>query len=331
MKKINLFLALIVAVALIGLTNCKKDLKDTTPVSKNYVGTVDASFQAIRNVDITYKALNADPFAAPTETQRTWTMLSNNSDFYHNGIFEKVDGREFMTNSIAYVFWHNSANNPITFAVQDVYSNQTPAENVRVVSEGKDAIGHVNYLGMTDFNPSTANFPLAVNEYRLGDVLTLNADEITALPGGNLTISATFGLAPIDLAGTESQLSLVNTDGLGNKILKFPDIKYGVAVPTTVTIVNNATTPIAPVLDVPLYSGTDSKVVGPIIITITENYTGIDGQPKTATITKSIDAFPNGQGMKLKLGTNKIGWFDSQIISMKTTDITIESAYIEIN
>jgi len=330
MKKINLFLSLIAVVMLVGLTNCKKELENTS-VTK-YVGTVNASFLT-QDVNISvFKHL--DPFAAPVANTRNWIMYAINSPFYQPQSFALVKGLEFVTGSAANIWWSTNGNNPISFAAnQLVYSNLTPAEPVRLIMETKDITGAVAYLGILDFDPTQTQFPLTVAGKRLGDVVTLNTDALTELPGANLTITANFQLADVDVAATEVGVLNPATGAVATGVfgeLDFSKIKYGSPVTTVVTLPNVPSGS----GNYPLYSGVGKKVFGDIIITITEapssSSPGVSGSVIHLTVPASAVGIA-GKSTKITLTTNKLGWYDSQTINMSDNDITINTVSIPVN
>jgi hypothetical protein len=326
MKNIKFLFILIATVMLVGLTNCKKT--DLNP-STQYVGTVNGSFLAQdANVSIS-KSLG--PFEAPAAVTRNWIMYAINSPFYGNQAFALVKGLEFLNGSAANIWWSTPSNNPIVFgANQAVYSNLTPAEPVRLVMETKDSDGRINYLGVLDFNPTQAHFPLTVVGKRLGDFFTINTEALTKLPGANLTITVKFDLKPVNIAGTElSTLSTAtgpNTTGVTGA-LDFSDILYGAAVSTTVTVPNNTG-------DLPLYFGTDKKVFGEVVITITEapssSSPGVNGSVITLTVPASEFGMP-GKASKITLHTTKLGWYDSQTITSADVNVTVHQIDITLN
>jgi hypothetical protein len=326
MKKINLFLSLIAVVMLVGLTNCKKDTENTS-VTK-YVGTVNGSFIP---QDVNISVSKSFPFDAPEASTRNWIMYAKNSPFYGNQPFALVKGLEFVTGSAANIWWKTDGNNPVSFdASQGVYSNLTPVEPVRLIMETKDVSGAVAYLGILDFDPTQAQFPLTVTGKRLGDVVTLNTDALTKLPGANLTITATVQSTKIDIAKTElSTLSPAtgeNTTGVTGA-LDFSDIIYGEVGSQVVTIPNGSG-------DFPLYSGVDKKVFGNIIITITEapssSSPGVSGSVIVLTVPSSAVGI-SGKSTKITLTTNKLGWYDSSTINVSDQDITVNVVNFPVN
>jgi hypothetical protein len=326
MKNFNLCLTLIAVVMLVGLTNCKKT--DVNPTA-NYVGTVNGSFIA---QDASIK-INKD--LAPNQlVTRNWIMYAVNSPFYpaNEQPFALVKGLEFIQGSAADIWWNTSGNNPVSFAAsQAVYSNLTPAEPVRLIMEG---YGPDNtkpaYLGILDFNPTAAQFPLAVVSKSLGDVLIVNADGLTKLPGGNLiSVAVTYNAFPVDIQATEKKLTLSSglNEGLATGVtgaLDFSDILYG----QPNTIIN------VPVTsgDCIVFSDFASKIKGNITITITFASSPSAPGVNTNVITlPAIQAALAGNGMKLVLTTTKLGWYDSTTIGVTDSDIQVQLVTVPVN
>jgi hypothetical protein len=324
MRKINLFLTLIAVVMLVGLTNCKKETEATAV--RKYVGTVNGSFIA-QDVNVSI-AKDFDPFAAPLAVTRNWIMYAVNSPFYAPQHFALVKGLEFVQGSAADIWWSTNGNNPVSFAAsQAVYSNLTPAEPVRLIMETKDNSGSVAYLGILDFDPTQAQFPLIVVGKRLGDVVTLNTDALTKLPGANLTITANFQLANVDVAATElGNLNPATGAGVSGA-LDFSNILYGSLVTNVVTVPNGSG-------DFPLYSGIDKKVFGDITITITEaassSSPGVNGSVIVLHVPSSAVGIA-GMGTKLILSTSKLGWYDSSTINMSDDNIQINVVNVPVD
>ena len=300
MKKVNSFIMLFVAVAMIlGLSNCKKDnLEENLPT---YLEVVDGSFIA-DDGDISFKG-------APVAVNRRWSMYQ-----YTNMDYRLIDGTEFVTGSKAWQFWSVASNNPITFPANvSVYSNLTPCTDIRLISETLDADGKVAYLGMLDLNPVTMfpQFPCTVKGYRLGDVLTINTDALTSLPGGmDLDITFEYNLAEVDLPATMEFLPW-------GVAFDWSKIVYKTAAPLTKT---------AGPGNFVVYEGLDSKVVGSIKITIV-----IDNNTSATPYTTTIQAPGAGKGMNVVLTTTRIGWHDSATINISDEDIQIQTEYFPIN
>jgi len=327
MKKINLFLSLIAVVMLVGLTNCKKETENTS-VTK-YVGTVNGSFVA---QDASIK-INKD-LAPSLLVTRNWIMYAKNSPFYGNQPFALVKGLEFITGSAANIWWSTNGNNPVSFAAsQAVYSNLTPAEPVRVIMEGYgQSDSRPAYLGIVDFDPTQAQFPLTVVSKSLGDVFIVNADALFNLPGGNLiSIAVTFNVFPVDIQATEKGILSSATSGNATGVtgaLDFSDIVYGAG-----SIYNPVTQPVGHGDNLE-FSDNCSKLKGNIIITITEapspSSPGVNGSVITLTVPASAVGLP-GLGTKLVLSTTKLGWYDSATIGVTDNDIKVNVVPVPVN
>jgi hypothetical protein len=325
MKKFNLCLTLIAVVMLVGLTNCKKDTENTS-VTK-YVGTVNGSFIA-QDASIKINK-DLDPSLLIT---RNWIMYAKNSPFYGNQPFALVKGKEFITGSAAQQWWSKDGNNPVSFAAsQAVYSNLTPAEPVRLIMEGygSDNSILVAYLGILDFDPTAAQFPLAVTSKSLGDKLIVNADGLTKLPGGDLiSITATFQAATVNLQATETKLQLSSGLNEGQQTgvtgsLDFSDIVYNTPEPYYLVPVKSG--------DCVVFSESASKIQGTITLTITfapsPSAPGVSGGSTTLT----VPAAGPGQYRKIVLSTPKLGWYDSATIGVSDNDISVDVVNVSVD
>src|ERR1035437_9654895 len=325
MKKFNLCLTLIAVVMLVGLTNCKKDTEKTS-VTK-YIETVNGSFVA---QDASIK-VNKDLDPSQLST-RTWIMYAKNSPFYGNQPFALVKGNEFVTASAAQQWWSKDGNNPVSFAAsQAVYSNLTPAEPVRLIMEGYGSDSpKAAYLGILDFDPTAAQFPLAVTSKSLGDKLIVNADGLTKLPGGDLiSVTVSYRSARVDLQATETKLQLSSgtNEGLATGVtgaLDFSDIVYNTPEPYCQPI---------PVRtgDCVVMSEHASKIMGTITITITfapsSSAPGVSGGSTTLT----VPAAGAGQYKKIVLTTSKLGWYDSATIGVTDNDISVDVMNVSVD
>ena len=306
MKKINLISTLIAIVMLVGLTNCKKELKDSTPESKQYVEAVAASFNVVPAIEITTKALTP---TIPLVSQNMY-MYTSNANFYAPFVsptaYTLVRGLEFLNGSAGQQWWSVIANNPASFpATTSVYSNLTPAENIRVVVEGTDASPKITYIGAIDLNPTYTNFPLNISQYRLGDFLTINTDGLASL--GAVSVNVSFDTKAIDLEATRTQAFLGSELGFG-------DIKLGALANHSVSVPSGT---------VDLYNDVLDKVVGNIVITITAGTQVLILDPIPATVM--------GHGMNIVLKTTKVGTFDSATMVMTPKDIDVTTTTVTVN
>ena len=290
MRKFNLFLTLIAVVMLVGLTNCMKKETDNTSVTK-YIGTVNGSFIAQD------AGIKISKDLAPTNiTTRAWSMYAKNSPFYGNQPFALINGSEFLAGSAAQQWWVISSNNPIILAADQTYSSLIPTEPVRLVMEG---FGSDNtkaaYLGIIDFDPTIAQFPLTVTSKSLGDILIVNADGLTSQSGGNpITVTVSFNVYPVNIVATKnkSQLSTASITGVSG-VLDFIDVQYDQQPSPTYSKSN------FPVEagDCVVFSDIASKIKGDITIKVTQN-------GNTITLTQPAAAL--GQGMKITLSVSKV-------------------------
>lgn len=319
MKKLFLILAVIGLVSF----GCKKEAdKDNSTIAK-YVGTVNGSYVA---KDASIKvSKDLDPSQLAT---RNWIMYAKNSPFYGGQSLALVTGKEFITGSAAQQWWSVPANNPIAFAAnQAVYSNLTPAEPVRLVMEGKDGSNNIAYLGVLDFDPTAAQFPLAVNSVSLGDKLIVNADGLTSKPGGSsISVSVLLQVAPVDIQATEttSQLSSLN-EGQSTGVtgsLDFQHIKYGYSSLTSQIPVGTG--------DCTVFNSTASKIIG---ITIIITFPPLPSAPGVlgSSIQLTTQAAGPGQFLKIILTTPKLGWYDSATIGVNDQDITVHEQTISVD
>jgi hypothetical protein len=300
MKKLFLILA-VIGLASFGCTKV-----DTIIPTVKKVGVIDGSFEA-QYGDISI----AKDYTSPVAGWNMWTLLRKDGT--------PVNGTEFITGSAAQIWWSTNGNNPKGLPAGAPYSILIPDEDLRLQLEVLDPTGHETvYFGMTDFNPENVQFPLSIKAIRVGDYLSLNTDKLTSLPGANLTITANFQLANVDIPTT--------ADKVWNPAspFGFDDIKYGSLVPTTVTIPNGSG-------DFVLYSGNKKKVFGDIIIKITEAASS-STPANTYTITVPANKVGiAGKGTALKLTTTKVGWYDSATIGVTDNDISIDVINVSVD
>lgn len=296
-----------------------------------YVESKTTSFTAIDG-DLNYKALG-DP-VSPVPFDRTWTMLAKHSIFYGNAGFALVKGNEFITGSTAYNFWQKEENNPVTLSINEqLDSKLTPAEDLRLITESKlqgangAGSGEVAYLGMLDFNPSHEIFPLSVHGFRLGDVLQINTDQITQLPGGeNLRFQVIYTLKPINLSSTKINATLAGiTASETVKEFCWDDIVYD---PPSLPSIFDVPAGLG-IGDITVYNTYSGKVTGTITIVMTQvNNAGF-------RIEIPVNNLPllTGKGLRLTLIPNKIGWSDSSTMIpayFNDNSIKINANYVTI-
>jgi hypothetical protein len=304
MRKFNLFLTLIAIVMLVGLTNCKKE--NANPPTTKYVGSIALTFTATDG-NITLKSYPDKPVGVT----RTWKIYRLDPIIGVPTVL--VDGSEFPTGSPAQIWWSTAGNNPFTLG-ENVSADLafTPLEDIRITTENKDANGVIEYLGMLNFNASHQASPgdvITVNEYRLGDVLVVNADAIKSF-FNNIVITVDYQLKPINLPATEMQY-------FGGTWFSWvtSDFVYGTPVSHTTTLTGSG--------DNIIYDGFTDKVTGNIIITIVP-----DGYSNHA-FHVTVPASNYGKGMLIKLITTKVGSQDNSF-SITDNDITVETTEMSI-
>lgn len=293
MKKISLIFAVAMLMAVVFVScNKKESVVDMTQYASTVSGEV-----IIQNGDITLKS-------APLGVTRYLYMYKGTAPS-----LALVNGSEFLTGSAPAIFWATSANNPGSFpASTSVYSNYTPAMQIRMVAKTVRADLKPAYLGIWDGLPSAASFPVTIQGRRLGDVLTLDATALTSLPGyTNMSFTASYdkGIINVDNTATTS----------GPTTSAWPTYTYS----STVNVVDQAV-PGTGVRTV--YDDVDAKILGTITIKIHVDAT---------TIIKTVAASSLGHGLAITLSTTKVGWFDSATMNITDTDITATAVDVPVN
>ncbi len=293
MKRLSLVFAVAI-MAVIMFSSCNKKQDDV--IVPNYASTVSGEV-IIQNGDITLKS-------APTAVTRNLYMYKGTAP-----TLALVDGTEFLPGSAPAIFWATPGNNPGSFpASTSVYSNYTPAMQIRMVAKTLDASNKPAYLGIWDGLPHAASFPVTIMGRRLGDVLTLNTDALTSLPGYtsmSFTVSYDKGIINVDNTATTS----------GPTTTDWPTYTYS----NTVNVVDQAVTGLGVQT---VYDGLDAKILGTITIKI---------HVDAATIIVTTPASELGHGLALTLRTNKIGWYDSGTMDIQDKDITVDARDVPVN
>ena len=298
MKRIVLILAVVFMTAIV-FNSCKK--QESVSPEKTYAKTIAGNI-SIQNGDVTLKS-------APVGANQWLYMYKQVTPA---PTFALVNGSEFLTGSAPAIFWSTSGNNPGTFPVgTSVYSNYTPAIPVRMVAKTVDGSSVPAYLGIWDGTPSVASFPVTIYGKRLGDVLTVNTDALTALPGyASMSFDVVYTKSIIDVSGT-----MVSSPATG---------------PTTWPVYSYSSNPlVTATLDAtkslgarPVYDGLDAKITGTIVINI-----HVDG----ITISVNTPAADMGHGLAITLLTSKIGWYDSGTMTITQDDITVDATNLTVN
>ena len=288
--------------------SCNEKMDDTMVPQKQYASFVSGEV-IIQNGDVTlFKT-------APVCVPRSKTVLPVGVTRYlymYKGTAPSlalVDGSEFLTGSAPAIFWSTLGNNPGNFSVsQSVYSNYTPAIQIRMVAKTVDAANKPAYLGIWDGLPTAASFPVTIQGRRLGDVLTLNADALTSLPGyTNMSFTVSYDKGMINVENT----ALTS----GPTTSAWPTYTYS----STVNVINQAVTGTGDRL---VYDDVDAKILGTITIKI---------HVDAATITVTTPASALGHGLALKLKTSKIGWYDSATMGITDQPIQVDVVDVPVN
>lgn len=218
-------------------------------------------------------------------------------------VWSVVNGTEFLPGSAPALDWASYViDSPTWWFSGGVYITYCPVLPMRVVIKATQG-GYSttpSYLGIWDGTPSQASFPIHVQDRRLGDKLTLNANALKALPGyTNLSFTVSYDKSVIDVNGTATTS--------GNTDAGWPTYVYS----STVNVANQVVTGTD---DMTVYDGLDSKITGNIVITIHVDATTI--------VLTGIPASSLGHGMAITLLTTKVGWYNSGVITITENDIT---------
>ncbi|MDA3802639.1 MAG: hypothetical protein PF488_01935 [Patescibacteria group bacterium] len=295
MKKISLIftVAIIMAVAFVACN------KEDNVMPKQFASVVSGEFIP-SDTDVFLKS-------APD----IGGYLFDAYDIKHGAsVYSRIDGSEFFPGSAAQLDWDGSTT--VWFSsTQPVYITYCPVLPMKVVLtavEG-DEISTPSYLGIWAGTPDEARFPIPVLVRRLGDVLTLNIDALTSLPG--------YTNMSFDVEYTESVINLPATiEATTSTASGWPNYQYSGT--SSVTESFDATTGSG---DQTVYEGLDAKVTGTITITI--HVDGID-------IAVQTDATDLGKGMNMILTTTRVGWYNSGTIGITEDDINIDTRNIPV-
>jgi hypothetical protein len=291
MKKIILSLLVVV---LVSFTSCKKE-----------VNTDNKYVQAIAGV---FSAQDNDLKASPIGADRMWEVYKKVGT-----AFSPVDGSEFIPNSSAYLDWKED-HFPKTYPCNSVVRiDYCPVMPLRIVTKTRldDQNHSVAYLGILDFLPNKDNFPVTIVGRRLGDILTVNIDDLKATPGYDFDVTLEYTTGTIDVDATAMGTSNTTNDWPVLLYKKDGDANFhSYAVHGT----GNVT----------VYDGVDKKIIGTIKIKITDPGNRIN-------IVKTVDAMGLGKGLALTLKTDKAGWYDTAGISITDKDIIVEQKEVNID
>ena len=291
-------MALIVSTAM--LISCSKDQASDPQPSKTYVKAIAGSFTATDG-DLTLK----DALVVGGHNFAVYKKVTGNPSYV------LVDGTEFLPGSAAQLDWAPSGVNPKWFAANtSVYVTYCPVMPLRIVTLGTKVGDNNVYtsLGITDGTPSRDQFPITIKGKRLGDILEINTDDLTKLPGyTNMSFDITYTKKIIDLPGT------IQTSGVTDS--GWPTYSYQREEPGTAHLSGSAKG------NQSIYNDFDAKISGDIAITV-----NVDA----AHITVHTTALGLGHGLRIKLTTNKVGWYNSGTIGLTDDDVIITEVPVEV-
>lgn len=291
MKKIILSL---LVLALVGFISCKKDNTN----SVKYVNAISGVFKAVDN----------DLKASPVGADRVWEVYKKVGNTY-----VPVDGSEFIPGSSANLDWIQHPW-PQTFALNsDVKIDYCPVMPLRIVTKTRlnNENKSVAYLGILDFTPDRALFPVSIVGRRLGDVLTVNVDDLRNTPGYSFNVVIEYRTSEICIPGC---LAASSSTTNGWPTLGFKQANRDLL--NTFVVDHSG--------DVTVYDGVEKKIVGPIVIKITDPGNRIN-------IVKTVDALSAGKGLALTIKTDKAGWYDTAKIMIEDKDIIVEQREVNID
>lgn len=296
MKKLSLIFVVAIMMV-VTLFSCNK--KEDDVIVPTYASFVSGEV-FIQNGDVMLKS-------SPIGVTRYLYMYKQLTSAPTFGL---VDGSEFLSGSAPAIFWSTASNNPGSFpAGTNVYSNYTPVMQVRMVAKTLDGSNVPAYLGIFDVFPTAASFPVTIYGKRLGDVLTLNTDALTSLPGyTSMSFSVSYDKSMIDVPTTMVTSGPTTLEG-------WPTYSYLSVVPVVDQVLTGSGIQT-------VYDGLDAKITGTITIKIHVDAT---------TITVTTSASNLGHGMAITLKTNKVGWYDSGTINITDDDIIVDNVDIPVN
>ena len=302
LKSIRMKNFMFLAILVIAMFSCSKDQLTDPNASKSYVKAISGQFIP-KDGDVTLKLA---PLVGGHQID-CWDKKTLGAPW------TVIDGTEFITGSAPAVDWAGYAiGNPAWYLSGSVYITYCPASlPMRVVITAK--IGGVNstpsYLGIWEGIPDQASFPITIQDRRIGDVVTLNTDALTGLPGyATMSFDVVYTKNVIDLAKTS--MSSPVTD------VNWAVYEYSSHVATTTTL--DATKNL---VNRVVYDGLDAKITGITINIHVDN----------TTITKTVADAGMGHGLQITLTTSKTGWYNSGTMTVTENDITATQVDVPVN
>lgn len=287
-KLVSLFV--IAMMAVVVFNSCKKDIYDP----RSDVKVIAGEFVP-QDGDITF--LKSAPAVGGHQINCYDKKVGSPT------VWSVVSGTEFLPGSAPALDWASYViDSPTWWFSGGVYITYCPVLPMRVVlkatSGGQGTTP--SYLGIWDGTPSASTFPITVQDRRLGDKLTLNANALKDLPGyTNLSFTVSYTKSIIDVNGTATTS--------GNTDAGWPTYIYSGTTPVVDQVVTGDD-------DMTVYDGLDAKITGNIVIKIHVDAT-------TITLA-NIPASSLGHGMAITLLTTKVGWYNSGVITIVENDIT---------
>ena len=305
-KSLSVITVALLAVVMLFSVSCKKDAEKNSS-KQQYAKAVAGQFTP-KDGDVTLKA-------APTVGGHQYNCYDQKTT---GAPWTVVDGTEFLPGSAAATNWGR-----VPYAINgqpwwlpggtnSCYVTYCPILPMRVVVKAtKEGFGTpYTYMGIWEGTPNGPGFSVQVQDRRLGDVLTLNTDALTALPGyTSMSFEVVYTKYTIDIAQTEAT-SPVTTNA-------WPVYVYSSSSEATTTLDDTKS-----LTNRTVYDGPDAKISGTITIKI-----HVDG----IIITKTTQAPGMGFGLAITLSTNRVGWYDSGTIGITENDITLSTVDIPVN
>lgn len=319
MKKLFVIFA-VAFIAITMATSCQKtdDILSTDEI----VSYIDGEYVAQEADAMMYKS-------APTALQRRFTYLIGENqggaapagNIYSP--YKLLDGSLFIAQTEPWLFWSNTAHNPETFGLTNVYSNLSPTVQSRMVCEVLNAQGKVSHLGIVDFLPSSDLFPLTIINKRVGAKILVNKDDVANIPNVPLqSIEIKASMAPVDVLATiktsKATVTPLGDDPSDNPNTNgWPNFVYGATAVQTFNVNLGSTG------DILLYNEVEENIVPGTQIDVIVKIADV-------TITEHVSAPAVGYGIKIIIETDKEGWYDSQLMNPTEEDLAITVTTVKI-
>lgn len=307
MKKLQL---LVLVLVLVAFGSCKKESTNQPETSK-YVNTISGTVKVIEG-DVLFKT-QPD---APVGTGREFMCYKKSGNTWAH-----IDGSEFITGSAAYNDWQTGlALNPQfvwKFPMDQIpYVTYCPVMPLRFAVKTMQGSTPA-YLGMYDCTPNANSFPISVYCKRLGDVLTINRKGLQ-IPNYDFTIKVDYKTSLIDVDATMLKSDPTSpTEWLDLEFVDGQtDVPASFNVPAYVAGGND---------DIVVYNGFDKKIVGDILITITDTRNNVH-------FTKTLAVPEEGKRYAISLETKDKGWYNSgQMNPITENDIVVSTVVVNVD